>query len=212
MPTLLHIDSSLMGEASLSHRLTKEFVHQWRSANPHGRVISRDLAQTAIPVIDAAWVRANQTPKSSRTAEQNSLLALSTEFIQEMLDADEYVLGVPMYNWGPSSSFKLWLDQTLRFGETIVYTASGPKGLLDRKRATFLITAGATYTPGSEGANLNYLEPWLRTYFGYLGVQEMHFLLADGAVSVLQGRVDREAFLAPHLETIQSFFAGALSV
>ena len=212
MPTLLHIDSSLMGEASLSHQLTQEFAQQWRNANPQGRVIARDLAKIEIPVIDAAWVFANQTPKASRTPEQNSRLALSTEFIQEMFDADEYVLGVPMYNWGTSSSFKLWLDQTLRFGETLLNTASGPKGTLDQKRATFIITAGATYTPGSPGAALNYLEPWLRTYFSYLGIQSMQFLLADGAINVLQGRIDRQAFLAPHLETIHSLFAEALSV
>ena len=102
-----------------------------------------------------------------------------------------------MYNWGPSSSFKLWLDQTLRFGETILYTASGPKGTLTQKRATFILTAGAIYTPGSEGAALNYLEPWLRTYFSYLGIQSMQFLLADGAINVLQGKTTREAFLAP---------------
>ena len=212
MPTLLHIDSSLMGEASLSHQLTQEFAQQWRNANPQGRVIARDLAKIEIPVIDAAWVFANQTPKASRTPEQNSRLALSTEFIQEMFDADEYVLGVPMYNWGTSSSFKLWLDQTLRFGETLLNTASGPKGTLDQKRATFIITAGATYTPGSPGAALNYLEPWLRTYFSYLGIQSMRFLLADGAINVLQGKIDRQAFLAPHLETIHSLFAEALSV
>ena len=212
MPTLLHIDSSLMGEASLSHRLTQEFAQQWRNANPQGRVIARDLARTEIPVIDAAWVFANQTPKPSRTSEQNNLLALSTEFLQELFDADEYVFGVPMYNWGPSSSFKLWLDQTLRFGETILYTASGPKGTLTQKRATFILTAGAIYTPGSEGAALNYLEPWLRTYFNYLGIQSLHFLLADGAVNVLQGKTTREAFLAPHLETIQTLFAATLPI
>ena len=212
MPTLLHIDSSLMGEASLSHQLTKEFAQQWRNANPQGRVIARDLAKIEIPVIDAAWVFANQTPKPSRTPEQHDRLALSTEFIQELFEADEYVLGVPMYNWGPSSSFKLWLDQTLRFGETILHTPSGPKGTLDRKRATFIITAGATYTPGSPGAALNYLEPWLQTYFSYLGIQSMQFLLADGAISVLQGKIDREAFLAPHLETIHSLFTATLSV
>lgn len=179
--------------------------------NPQGRVISRDLAKINIPVIDAAWVFASQTPKPSRTQQQNDHLALSTAFVQEMLDADEYVVGVPMYNWGPSSCFKLWLDQTLRPGETIANTASGPKGTLNQKRVTFIITAGAVYGPGSEIATLNYLEPWLRTYFGYLGIQQMQFILADGAVNVLQGKIDRSAFLAPHIEAIQSLFAEALS-
>jgi FMN-dependent NADH-azoreductase len=31
----------------------------------------------------------------------------SSPMTGELLDADEYVIGVPMHNWGPSSSFKL---------------------------------------------------------------------------------------------------------
>ena len=40
----------------------------------------------------------------------------------------------------------------------------------------------------------------------------MQFLLADGAINVLQGKIDREAFLTPHIETIQSLFASGLSI
>ncbi|MEI9976076.1 MAG: NAD(P)H-dependent oxidoreductase [Ignavibacteriota bacterium] len=116
MPTLLHIDSSPMGEDSVTRYLTREFVRLWRFANPLGRVISRDLAANEIPVVDAAWVRANMTPKESRTPEQNEVLALSTILTGEVLDADEYVFGIPMHNWGPSASFKLWVDQIVRFG------------------------------------------------------------------------------------------------
>jgi FMN-dependent NADH-azoreductase len=211
MPILLHIDSSPMGEASISRRLTREFVQRWRNANPRGEVILRDLTTIAIPVIDAAWVSANLTPRESRTRQQNETLALSTEFTRELLDADEYVIGVPMHNWGPSSSFKLWVDQVLRFGETIVITPSGPKGTLDKKRATFFIAAGGRYGPGSTDAHKNYLEPWLRSFFGYLGVKNMQFFVADGAASVTYGKIDQAAFLAPHIKAVQSLFAETLS-
>jgi len=89
MCTLLHIDSSPMGEDSVSRRLTREFANRWRAGNPQGRVIRRDLAAIPIPVIDAEWVAANYIPQEARTARQNDLLGLSTAFIADLADADD---------------------------------------------------------------------------------------------------------------------------
>ncbi|MDR3700414.1 MAG: NAD(P)H-dependent oxidoreductase [Candidatus Sulfopaludibacter sp.] len=205
---LLHVDSSPMGQASISRHLTREFVQRWRSANPQGEVITRDLTTIAIPVIDAAWVAANYTPRELRTQQQNEILALSTELTGELLDADEYAIGVPMHNWGPSSSFKLWVDQIVRFGETIAITPSGMNGTLDTKRATFFIAAGRHYGPPSADALRNHLEPWLRTFFGSLGVRDMRFVFADGTAEVRKGMIGRAAFLAPHVDAVQSLFPG----
>lgn len=199
-----------MGEASVSRRLTREFVRRWRAAHPQGKVLSRDLAKMDIPVIDAAWVAANYTPRESRTPEQHNLLALSTELTRELLDADEYVIGVPMHNWGPSSSFKLWVDQVVRFGETLALTPSGMRGTLDSKIATVFLASGRNFGPRSADASRNHLEPWLRTFFGNLGIQHLRLIFADGTAALKQGKIDEAAFLAPHLQAIQAIFADAL--
>ena len=206
MPTLLHIDSSPHGEAPLSRRLTHEFVVRWQSAYPEGTVIERDLAATPIPVIDAAWITANLTPPEARTPQQNERLAISTEFARELLAAGEYILGTPMHNWGPSASLKLWIDQIVRFGETLTVTPAGPRGNLVGTRATFVIAAGQDYRPGSASHSRNYLEPWLRTFFGYLGVADIRFIFADRARAVRYGQLDPEAFLEPHIEEIETLF------
>ena len=211
MLTLLHIDSSAIGENPISRRLTREFVDCWLSANPGGKVIRRDLATTAIPPVTAEWIAANLTPKESRSPAQIDVLALSTELTNELLDADEYIIGLPIHNWGPAASFKLWVDQIVRFGETIAATSSGPKGTLGEKRATFVIAAGRSYRPGSPDAPNNFVQPWLRTLFGYLGVNQMQFILADGAAAPRYGRMDLETFLAPHIEAIRALFAPALT-
>jgi FMN-dependent NADH-azoreductase len=206
MSTLLHIDSSPMGEGSISRHLTREFVQQWRAANPRGKVIERDLTCVDIPPIDAAWIAANLTPKESRTAQQDEMLALSTVFTHEVLEADEYAIGVPMHNWGPSASFKLWADQIVRFGITVVTTKTGIKGTLGEKRITFFLAAGRNYGAAVDGP-ANLLEPWLRTFFGSLGVSQMHFVFADGTSAVKYGRLDQAEYLAPHLNTVRSLFA-----
>lgn len=197
---LLRIDSSPMGEAAISRRLTKEFARRWLTTNPRGTVITRDLAKTAIPVIDAAWVTANYTPKESRTPEQNALLKLSTELIAELLKADEYVIGIPIHNWGPPSSFKLWVDH-------IVTPTSNSEKPLTGKRATFIIAAGRVYASGLQDVSKNHVVPWLRTLFGSLGIAAMQFILVDGTWEANSGKIDRETFLMPHIEAIQALFA-----
>ncbi|MBN9657626.1 MAG: NAD(P)H-dependent oxidoreductase [Acidobacteria bacterium] len=206
-PVLLHIDSSPMGQESVSRQLTHEFVKRWRAAHPTGTVTSRDLTAMEIPVIDAEWITANLTPREVRTAEQERVLTLSTELTQELLAADEYVIGMPMHNWGPSSSFKLWVDQVVRFGETIVVTPEGPRGTLGAKRVTLILAAGRQYGAGSAEASKNYLEPWLRTFFANLGVTRIRVVLADGTVRLRYGQVDRAELLAPHLETVRNMAA-----
>jgi FMN-dependent NADH-azoreductase len=186
-----------MGEDSVSRQLTSEFAQRWRSVNPEGTVISRDLNAIAIPVVEAPWVTANYTPEESRTADQKDLLWLSGQFARELLKADEYILGVPVHNWGPAASFKLWVDHTV--------TPFGPR--LDGKRATCVVTAGRLYGPGSGNDAKNSIEPWLRTLFGGLGLTNLHFIFADGTAGTKSGKVDRATFLAPHTEAIQALLA-----
>jgi FMN-dependent NADH-azoreductase len=197
---LLRIDSSPFGESAISRRLTEEFVQGWLAENHRGAVIKLDLTTTAIPVVDAAWVSANYTPSGSRTHQQNEILKLSAELITELTDADEYVIGLPMHNFGPPSVFKLWVDQIVTPSTLLAMPLAG-------KRATFIIAAGRIYAPGSPDSNKNYLVPWLRTVFGSLGLSDMRFVIADGTRKVHSGDLDRATFLVSHLEAICALFA-----
>ena len=46
---LLHIDSSILGPASASWKLSAALVAEWRKQNPQGEVVKRDLAFDPIP-------------------------------------------------------------------------------------------------------------------------------------------------------------------
>jgi FMN-dependent NADH-azoreductase len=204
--TLLHIDSSPLGDASISRHLSHEFVELWKEANPGGKVVTRDLNATPIPTISAGWVAASFTPEEARTAAQRDLLAVSDRFLAELESADEYVFGVPMHNFGVPSVLKLWIDQIVRAGKTFAYVDGVPTGLLKNKRATFLIASGGVYGAGTAMASYNFVEPYLRTIFGFVGVTDVNFLEAGGAAAVAYGKVHRETFLHPHLETIKGWF------
>lgn len=203
MPTLLHIDSSPPYGRSVSRQLTGAFVTEWKSSHPNGKVIDRDLNATTIPPINAEWVGAACTPEEVRAPKQKELLALSDALIAELQQADEYVIGVPMHNFSVPSVLKLWIDQISRAGKTFSYADGKPKGLITGKKAAFIIATGGVYDAQTQMASFNFVEPYLRSVFSFLGITDATFLTAGGTAALNYGQ-DREAFLAPHLQAVQT--------
>jgi len=203
MPTLLQIDSSPLYARSVSRQLTGAFVAQWKSSHPDGRVVDRDLYATSIPPISAEWVGAVYTPEEARTSEQKELLSLSDSLLTELEQSDEYVFGVPMHNFGVPSVLKLWIDQITRVGKTFSYADGRPKGLIIGKKATFIIATGGIYDAQTQMASFNFVEPYLRSRFCLHGFSDVYFLTAGGTMALNHGK-DRDAFLAPHLQAVQT--------
>ena len=114
MSTLLHIDSSSAYGRSVSRELTAAFVMQWKASHLEGKIINRDLNATALRPITAEWVGAEYTPAGARTLQQKEVLSLSDSLLTELELADEYIIGVPMHNFGVPSVLKLWIDQIAR--------------------------------------------------------------------------------------------------
>jgi FMN-dependent NADH-azoreductase len=206
MSTLLQIDSSPLG-TSISRELTREFATAWKSAHPAGTLIYRDLAAKAPPPIDAAWIQSAYTPVDSRSPGQNATLALSDELIAELERADEYVIGVAMHNFSIPSVLKLWIDQVARNGRTFAYGQNGPQGLLKGKKATVLAASGGVYSAGSPAAAMNFVDPYLQTVLGFIGVTEVKFITAGGAARLMSGTVDRASFLQPTLAQVRTLAA-----
>jgi FMN-dependent NADH-azoreductase len=203
MPTLLHLDSSPLYGRSVSRELTAAFVTEWKASHPNGKVVYRDVNAIAIPPVSAEWVGAVYTPEDVRSPQQKELLSLSDSLVAELDRADEYVIGVPMHNFGVPSALKLWIDQIARVGKTFSYADGKPKGLLTGKKSTFIVATGGIYDAQTQMASFNFVEPYLRSVFGFLGVTDAKFLTAGGTAALNQGQ-NRETFLAPHLQAVQT--------
>src|SRR5258708_36343939 len=136
MSPLIHIYSSPLYGRSVTRELTAAFVTQWKATHPDGKVIYRDLNATAMPPINAEWVGAVYTPEQARTPQQKELLSLSDSLLAELEQADEYVIGAPMHNFGVPSVLKLWMHQIARVGRAFSYGGGRPKVLsIGRKAA-----------------------------------------------------------------------------
>jgi len=204
MSTLLRIDSSPLGsDASFSRKLTAEFVQQWLQKHPDGKVISRDLATTKLPPVSAEWIGAVHTNEASLTPHQRQVIATSDELIAELQAADEWVFGVAMHNFSIPAVLKLWIDQIVRYGKTFSYENGMPAGLLLDKKASFLVASGGVYDQGTPGAVMNFVEPYLRSVFGFIGVTDTRFINAGGTAKLQYG-VNRDTILQPALASIRA--------
>lgn len=175
MKTLLNIRGSLFGADSASAQLAERFVSNWRADNPDGRVLTRDLVPGAIPALTAERYRAFNTPASERSEAQRRDLALSDELVAELESADVVVLAVPMYNFSVPAAVRDYFDHVARAGRTFRYTANGPEGLLNDKKAYVFITRGGRYAGDADTQR-----PYLSQFLGFIGLTDVEFVLAEG--------------------------------
>jgi FMN-dependent NADH-azoreductase len=180
MSTLLHLDSSMRHEGSRSRALSAHFAGAWQQAHPDGSVIYRDLAADPIPHLDLTAFSANLVSEDDRTAPQRAARKLTETLANELLAADEIVIGIPLYNFGPPSTFKAWLDRIVVPGLT-VDPAGG--GLLGGRAVTFTAARGGGYGPGTPREGWDHREPWLLQTFGVLGIDEIRFIHAELTLS-----------------------------
>lgn len=165
---LLHIDSSALGQHSVSRVLTASIVAQIKRDRPDASIRYRDLAAQPLP----HW-----TP----VADADGPAALpGNQAMDEFLAADVVVLGAPMYNFGIPSTLKAWIDRIAVAGKTFRYTANGPEGLAGGKRVIVASSRGGFYGEGTGGAAMDFQENYLRAVLGFLGITDVEFVRAEG--------------------------------
>ena len=191
---LLHLDSSILAGNSASRALSAAVVARWRREVPGLDVIHRDLAGShQLPHLDGASLAGADATEAARSARA----------LEEFLAADVVVLGAPMYNFGIPSQLKAWIDRVAVAGKTFRYTAEGPQGLAGGKKIVVAATYGGQH-PADSGRN--FVEPYLRHMFGFLGIDDVEFVSAEGlnispearsrALETAQERIDNALPLA----------------
>lgn len=171
MTNLLHLDSTVSGNTSVSRRLSQQLVEGLTTADT--TVVHRDL--TGLPVLTAERFAAAAQPVGERTPAEAELAAVSDQLIAELAAADLLVIAAPVYNFGVPSAVKAWMDLVARAGATFRYTDSGPEGLLKDKRA-FIVSASGGVPFGSDA---DFATPHLRTFLTFLGIADVTLVGAD---------------------------------
>ncbi|MEO7815281.1 MAG: FMN-dependent NADH-azoreductase [Sphingomicrobium sp.] len=179
--TILKIDSSITGEASVSRQLTNAIIDQLKAQDSGATIITRDLAAEPLDHLTLAAFA-------------------DTQVLDEFLAADTIVIGAPMYNFGVPSQLKAWIDRIAIAGKTFRYTATGPEGLVGHKRVIIAISRGGFYDLANPA---EHVETYLKGVFGFIGVTP-EFVRADG---IAVGPEQRDAGIANGLQEVERLAA-----
>jgi FMN-dependent NADH-azoreductase len=202
---LLHIDSSISGEASASRQLSAAVVAAFTAAVPGIDIIRRDLDADPIPHLDSQrlpTVRPANAPEGATGAPDDG----GAGALEEFLAANVVVIGAPMYNFTIPSQLKAWIDRILIAGETFRYSEAGPVGLAAGKRAVIASSRGGLYAPGMPFEANDFQERYLRAVFAFMGIGEVEIVRAEG---LALGPEQRETAMRAALASVASAVRGS---
>ena len=194
---LLHIDSSILGDNSVSRRISAAAVASLTAADPSLKVVYRDLDANPAPHQSSALLAARATDPAARTPDQAKAVAQADAILDEFLAADIVVIGAPMYNFGIASQLKSWIDHLAVAGKTFRYGEHGVEGLAGGKRLILASARGGFYGADTPAASLQHQESYLRGFFSFIGLPQIEVVSAEGInVSPEQRQASLDAAVA----------------
>jgi FMN-dependent NADH-azoreductase len=159
MTNLLHIDSSIRREGSVTREITGAFADVWRSSNPGGGYTYRDLNADPVPHVDGAEH------------------GVTADLVAEVRAADVILIGAPMYNFSIPSTLKAWIDH---FATSEFFPREDGTFELGGKRVVVVTARGGSYKPGTPREGFDFQEPYLRAVFSMIGLDhELEFVHAE---------------------------------
>ncbi|WP_376743696.1 FMN-dependent NADH-azoreductase [Ensifer canadensis] len=181
MPTILHLDSSILGGNSVSRALSAAVVARLKNLDPAVDVVYRDLAAQPIPHLTGGYVAVVRGGlEAPHDPALRADLAVGKAVLEEFLRADTVVLGVAQYNFSVPSQLKAWIDRIAVPGKTFRYTEGGPEGLVVNKRVIIALARGGFYGPGSPAENFEHTLSYLKSVLAFIGIAHPEVIAADG--------------------------------
>jgi len=154
---------------SYSRRAGDCFIQEWKTLNPKGKIINRELGIHSIPHLDQSLFEEFHSTQNS-----SDRLKFSDMLIEELFESDEILITVPMYNFGIPSSLKAYFDLVIRTGKTFYYQEKAI-GLLKNKKAYIISSMGdVKLNP------LSLVELHIQAILNYIGVSDIFYYPLDG--------------------------------
>ncbi|GAA0728726.1 NAD(P)H-dependent oxidoreductase [Dactylosporangium roseum] len=171
---LFRLDASIRVAGSVSRALADTAEHAWRAERADAIVTRRDLGLRPLPA--DAWTSLTRTRLDpSAPPAPEAAAALVTELGAELLAADAYVFGVPLYNWNLPAQVKTWIDLLL------LHPDLGPQGdqPLAGRPAVLALSRGGGYGPGTPKEGWDHVTPYLGRILGEVFGLDLHVAEAE---------------------------------
>lgn len=179
---LLHIISTPRNHESNTIRISNVLLEELYSRYADLSVSVLDLFKTDLPAVAGANIESKYKLMTGQELDEHhkSSWAAIEDNINRFLEADIYLLTVPMWNFGIPYALKYYIDAIVQPGYLFKYNERGiPEGLVHGKKMIVVTSRGGDYSPNSYLHALDFVEPYLRTIFNFIGITEIHFINAQ---------------------------------
>lgn len=159
-------------EDSRTFKISESFVKEYKSIHTDDEIITLDLYKEKIDFLSLESVNMHKVVPSE--ARNHPVLKYAYQFVE----ADKYIIAEPFWNLGIPAILKAYIDYISVTGITFKYTAEGPKGLCNNKKAVNITTRGGGYSEVST-ADFELGDKYLRTILGFLGIYDFTTIAAE---------------------------------
>lgn len=174
MSKVLYIKANIKAEGqSRTFKISDAFIEEYKKNNPNDEIITLDLYKENINFLKAEDLGAVFGPKDEES-KNHPILKYAYQFAQ----ADKYIIAAPMWNLNIPAILKAYIDYISVTGITFKYTANGPVGLCEGKKAVHIVSRGGAYSE-APGASFEMGDKYLRTIFGFFGITDFTTIAAE---------------------------------
>lgn len=179
MKKLLHIIATPRGGESRTLRVSAAFLESFRQTHAGWVVEELDVFEEDLPPLYVRRVDGRYVILSG--GELFGEMKEAWEGILYQIDrfksADGYLVSTPMWNYNIPYRLKHYIDLIVQPSYLFRYEGGGVRGLASGRMAVVTSRGGHYITP--EERKLDFQEPYLRTMFGFIGITDITFIIAQ---------------------------------
>jgi FMN-dependent NADH-azoreductase len=176
---LLHIVATPRGHYSNTIRVSNILLEELYSKYDDLTVDVLDLFRADLPAVAGDNIESKymlMTGQQLDDSHMNSWKQIEVT-IDQFLAADIYLLTIPMWNFSIPYALKYYIDTIVQPGYLFCYDENGvPIGLVHGKRMVCVTSRGGDYSTDGPLNALDFLEPYLRAIFGFVGITDIEFI------------------------------------
>lgn len=174
MNKVLYIKANIKPEGqSRTFNVSDSFIEEYKRLNPEDEIITLDLYKENIDFLRPEDLGSVFGPKTEESKNHPIL-----KYAYQMAEVDKVVIATPMWNLGVPAIVKAYFDYVSVTGITFKYTANGPVGIANAKKALIVSGRGGDYT-NSPAAAFEMGERYLRTILTFFGITDIKSVAAE---------------------------------
>jgi len=179
---VLHIIATPRIPKSNTLRVSNSFIEGLYSRYNDLEVEAFSLFDIDLPAVAGDNIEAKYTLMAGQVVDkghEQSWKQIET-YINHFLSADFYLMSTPMWNFSVPYVLKYYIDAIVQPGYLFKYDEMGrPEGLVKGKKMVCVTSHGGDYSENSPFKPYDFLQPYLRAIFGWVGITDIQFLSAQ---------------------------------